>query len=538
MTGIHNRGPNGPSPSNTDRKHYKILLRKINPNTPTTHEQIFRVTFKEIDTPLTRINDTHNGFHAFTDKQENIDKLLTPASIKSLRNINLEPSIPPELRAKRSVFVRQLDHSVGSRSTEDLKAELERNHPWLQVREVTKIKHYTHVLKLQLQDTQMANKIIADGLLLFNTRISPHQCSPEKFTHILICYKCYKFNSHITKDCTSSKIVCSECAQEGHIHTDCKSPTKSCLNCHQPHRTFSASCPYRKETIKTIEAKTQQKQQQSENATYAKIVKTTVESTQPKQIKLSSNMDIKLIALILEAHIAALTGKKRFGDTLSESLKLNYDIDTKFPDRDSQEILNIYFDRTDDTTDQQMETETRLTTTDTDDGPTTKTKPKKTKKRHRTTPPTNKDQPPPQRQRTNEDDRTDLPPPPLPQRQDDRSRNRTNSISENRPRSHSITSHKLNTTDNPRTKPDETYYIYMDATTKNIVIDDKTTDYDIYQLLTQGKVKIGVIDRAYPTILIKELKTNKGTTFHRHNKIQLLDHEEYKQRTHIFYLNY
>ena len=119
-------------------------------------------------------------------------------------------------------------------------------------------------------------------------------------------------------------------------------------------------------------------------------------------------MDIKLIALILEAHIATLTGKRRFGETLSESLKLNYDIDAKFPDRDSQEILNIYLDRSDTTTDKPMETE--QPTTDTDDGPQSQRKSKKNRKRQRTTP-TNTEQPPPQKPKQ-DDKTTDLPPAP------------------------------------------------------------------------------------------------------------------------------
>ena len=106
-------------------------------------------------------------------------------------------------------------------------------------------------------------------------------------------------------------------------------------------------------------------------------------------------MDIKLIALILEAHISTLTGKKRFGETLSESLKLNYDIDAKFPDRDSQEILNIYFDKTD----QPMDTDL-ITTTDSDDETNAKTKAKKAKKRQRTTPTTSNEQPPLQKPKT------------------------------------------------------------------------------------------------------------------------------------------
>jgi hypothetical protein len=48
----------------------------------------------------------------------------------------------------------------------------------------------------------------------------------------------------------------------------------------------------------------------------------------------------------MEVHIANLAGHRNYSDILSESLKLNFDIDTKFPDRDSQKIFNIYFDPT------------------------------------------------------------------------------------------------------------------------------------------------------------------------------------------------
>ena len=166
---------------------------------------------------------------------------------------------------------------------------------------------------------------------------------------------------------------------------------------------------------------------------------------------------------------------------------------------------------------------------------------KKTKKRHRTTP-TNNEQPPPQKQKISKEaatkDKTELPPPPQPQRTNNRQR--TNSISEpqQRQRTYSITSHKVNSIDLSTSRPDQSYYIYLDATANNGPIDEKTPDSDIYQLLTQKKLKIGVIDRAYPPILIKELKNNTGTTFFRHDKVQLLDHEEFKQRTQIFYLNH
>lgn len=51
-----------------------------------------------------------------------------------------------------------------------------------------------------------------------------------------------------------------------------------------------------------------------------------------------------MTALILEAHIASLGSKKPFGELLAQSMRLNFDIDLKFPDRNSREILGLNFD--------------------------------------------------------------------------------------------------------------------------------------------------------------------------------------------------
>ena len=67
----------------------------------------------------------------------------------------------------------------------------------------------------------------------------------------------------------------------------------------------------------------------------------------------------------------------------------------------------------------------------------------------------------------------------------------------------------------------------MDATTNNQLIDETTPDADLYLLLSQGKLKIGVIDRHHPPILMKELKIGKGTVFHRHDIVILLDQSNF-----------
>jgi hypothetical protein len=329
----------------------------------TSRDDVFKVTFGKLDAPLTRLSDTNNGYYAVSDDVTTIDKLLTDKATTELRKINLQPIIPPDVRAKRSIFIRQIDRSVGTRHADDIKEELEKQQPWLKINEIIKIKDYTHVIKMICNSTTIANRVLTDGLKAFNTRITPNQCEQERFTHLLICYKCYDYDKHPTKDCPQTFDICSECATTGHTFRDCKSTNKSCINCKSDsHRTLAANCPYRKNAIRDKETKIKDDSDRRQNKTYADIAKKAIQETIPAPtpiINITSKTHLKLTALIIEAHIASLTDGKSYGRILSQSLKDNFDIDAKFPDRDSQKIFNIYVNRTDDENEDKMDDDDR-----------------------------------------------------------------------------------------------------------------------------------------------------------------------------------
>ena len=137
-------------------------------------------------------------------------------------------------------------------SLSDIKTEIIRLQTWAKIQEVIKIKEYTHVFKLVCKDSDTRQRILTDGLLAFNTNMNPSQMTPEQFTHLLICFNCYQYEKHATRDCTRKNIKCSECAETGHTFKDCTSSTKRCLNCplnDNYHRTLAARCPYRKQII-------------------------------------------------------------------------------------------------------------------------------------------------------------------------------------------------------------------------------------------------------------------------------------------------
>ena len=338
-----NSRPRNTTPTNRQTT-YRIQLRKTDPNVVINREDIFRTAFEHLNAPLIRLTDNRTGYYAVTDDATAIDKLTSPRATELFNRINLVPITPPDLRAKKTVFVRQIDRYAGSHSPDDIKTEIETHNRNIKIETVIKIKDYTHIIKIVTTDTLTAQQILTNGFVMFHTRITPHQCEAEKYTHLQICFKCYKYEDHSTFQCKSTKIVCSECAQEGHTHRNCNNTDKQCLNCHQNHRTLASSCPIRKDAIKDKDERDRQRRTETENQTYAKIAQQTINQTNaaPKhQIFLTDKIHIKLTAIILEAHIASLTGRP-FGKTLSDSLRTNFDIDTTFPDRDSQEIFNMY----------------------------------------------------------------------------------------------------------------------------------------------------------------------------------------------------
>ncbi|KAF2343844.1 hypothetical protein FHG87_025400, partial [Trinorchestia longiramus] len=262
---------------------YRVQLKTIDLAKPTDKQKTFEITFRELNAPLIRLTTTRTGYYAVTDDVTSIDKLTSKKATTAFEKINLTPIIPPDLRAKRTVFIRQIDADIGLKPAEEIKNEIKRQNDWRTVTEVIKIKNYTHLLKLVTTDTTTAQRLLRQGLYMFHTKITPQQCEQEKYTHILICYKCYKLKEHATHQCTSPTQHCSECSSKEHTYQHCTNLIKQCLNCQGPHRTLAANCPYRKSIIRQKEETEQRQKQEQTHSTYAEIAKHAIQQTNPPQ---------------------------------------------------------------------------------------------------------------------------------------------------------------------------------------------------------------------------------------------------------------
>ena len=340
------------TPTSSFIKFEKLALKKIDCSKEAPRGKLLEVCFGKLQAPLNRINEIKDGFLAFSEDPTVLDELTTERAIKALKEINLKPSIPPQIQAKKTLFIRQIDITVGERSENEIMNEIKRNHPTLKIEKVIKIPNRTHFFKLLCKDIPTAEKVLQDGLLMFHTKISIAQVTQENFVHMQICFKCYQYEDHTTRNCKSHLKICSECAEEGHTHNECNSNEKHCINCRRNgmddnHRTLAAKCPHRKQTIKEKEERLRQPTI-NQNITYAQAAQqlpvtsqTTNTTTQP-QINLANNTHKKMALLVIEAHIASMTTNEPYGQILTKSVKANFDFDAVFPDdRNSARLFDI-----------------------------------------------------------------------------------------------------------------------------------------------------------------------------------------------------
>ena len=178
----------------------RLTLRTLPGKTRPTKEAVYECTCGQLNAALTGLFETTTGFTALVVDEKTIDCILTEKGKRLLAKINLEPLLPPQIKAQRTVFVKLLDEYVTSRPTDEITDELKRNN--ILTHDVTKIGTPNRTtLKLTMQSTTDAKKLLTDGMVLFNVRVAPQQCELEDYTHLLICYKCYKYSDHMTKNC-------------------------------------------------------------------------------------------------------------------------------------------------------------------------------------------------------------------------------------------------------------------------------------------------------------------------------------------------
>ena len=342
-----------------DRMATKVKLKFLNKQSPTDRLLVLQTASQLLKTPFTRLFDTGDGFKAVCRNSDDVDKILGKKGIDEFKKIGIQVVTPPEVRAQRSVFVRQLDRSFGAHTAEETKIELEDKNDWMVIDEVIKIGTYTHVLKIRFAETCMADKALRDGFTGFNLSIIPEQIKREEYVNLLICFACYQYEDHPTAECPhKDNKICSNCAETGHTFRDCQNAElRKCVNCtregrqeYNTHKTMAMSCPVKKRAISEKKDKEKQREANKQQHTYAEIAKQAVKEAgvtplpppQATVVELSSKTDYQVMVCLLYAHVMNLANPGTFEKEMNELLRLNGMPAMKFPPNpDSQKALRI-----------------------------------------------------------------------------------------------------------------------------------------------------------------------------------------------------
>lgn len=177
------------------------------------------------------------------------------------------------------------------------------------------------------------------GLKIKYFTVPHYNIQEEEFIPITPCWICYQYN-HNVKDCPDKDnqlTLCSECSGRDHTFKTCTNKDKpKCLNCDGQHRTLAAACPIRKELIRQKRQEKKEAKQNfvKENKTYCEVTKLSqklpqvIQQNQPQQqektiLNLTSDISVKLMGIIIQAHLVNIARPGTFGRVVKELLVNN-----------------------------------------------------------------------------------------------------------------------------------------------------------------------------------------------------------------------
>ena len=309
--------------------------------TPEAKTKILKVLSQNL-IYVTRIIEAHDGFIVLTRNDEELDKIFQAKCAKELKNENFTPVLPPELRARRTVMIFNLDPIIYGEDEKDIEAELIKENAWINdgIDSIFKFSK-GNMMKITFNETSAARKATETGILAFSMSIPKRNIKIEDYIHITTCMRCYRLDHHTTNQCPMQKTyeICSECGESDHTWRHCKSSTKQCINCLGPHRTLANRCPERK---KIRDRKIKEKRQSK--TTYSQITSsTTFTSGTPNPTgNLHKDTAAKILTCMMHAHLQNIANPGCYNTEANKLFKANNLPQVILPDNPpSLEIFNI-----------------------------------------------------------------------------------------------------------------------------------------------------------------------------------------------------
>ena len=208
------------------------------------------IKLNENDILYTRLIDLKDGWVVITYQPDDAQKLSKAKPQQDLSDINLQVDLPPDIRTKFVLIIKKVDKSLFNNTPDQIKHEIYRSATFTQnkISEIVPLPQFD-MLKIRLTTIDVADKLKTQGFRLFRCSVAPWQIENERHTKLAQCMICYSYD-HTRGNCNQTTTICSECASTTHRWDACPGDFKKCALCLGPHRTFSNTCPRRKDAVK------------------------------------------------------------------------------------------------------------------------------------------------------------------------------------------------------------------------------------------------------------------------------------------------
>ena len=117
--------------------------------------------------------------------------MLKPTSFLALSKIQLAHLLPPDILARKTVFVRQIESFMGEHTGSELNVDIQKPNSRVKIEQLAKVPSRTRMFKMLLEDAHSVVTILHEGFEGFSCRICPSQINPEAQTHLVNCFNLY-----------------------------------------------------------------------------------------------------------------------------------------------------------------------------------------------------------------------------------------------------------------------------------------------------------------------------------------------------------
>ena len=207
-------------------------------------DEVLQRVFNITQIPPIRCVKVHNGFKVFVANADQLSPFLSSEGRRKLAGAGFEPQLPPEMRARCTVVAKKVDRTVTEKPINSIRADVTARNS-VNVLEVY-VPPESRIVKIRVQSPEEANKLLKDGIRIFNTSVPAYNIEPESYIQIDQCFKCCRLG-HLRNVCTNPQ-CCTRCGEEGHFFQGCTKPAK-CKNCGGAHTAVSGTCPEKKKIL-------------------------------------------------------------------------------------------------------------------------------------------------------------------------------------------------------------------------------------------------------------------------------------------------